>query len=165
MVEEYARYFGFPSFCLRGGCLTGSNHSRVELHGFLSHLVKCNLEGLLSRLVGYKGKQVRYNIYSHDVARSIEAFLGAPGVAEVYNLGDGRAKSCSILEAFQIAEQSSGKAQFSEYVDENRIVNHICYISDLNKMRVHYPGWDISISLDVTIAQIVGSWQAREVSV
>jgi CDP-paratose 2-epimerase len=162
MVQEYGRYFGIPSCCLRGGCLTGPNHSGVELHGFLSYLVKCNLEGRLYKVFGYKGKQVRDNIHSHDVARFIEAFLDAPRVAEVYNLGGGRANSCSILEAFSIAERHSGKAQVYEYVDENRIGDHICYISDLSKMRAHYPGWDISISLDDTIAQIVKSWSQRE---
>lgn len=162
MVQEYGRYFGIPSCCLRGGCLTGPNHSGVELHGFLSYLVKCNLEGRLYKVFGYKGKQVRDNIHSHDVARFIEAFLAAPRLAEVYNLGGGRANSCSIWEAFQIAEQHSGKAQVYEYVDENRIGDHICYFSDLSKMREHYPGWDISISLDDTIGQIVRSWQQRE---
>jgi CDP-paratose 2-epimerase len=121
------------------------------------------MEGRLYKVLGYKGKQVRDNIHSHDVARFIEAFLEAPRVAEVYNLGGGRANSCSIWEAFQIAEQHSGKAQIHAYVDENRIGDHICYISDLSKMRAHYPQWDISISLDDTIGQIVRSWQSREV--
>ena len=162
MVQEYGRYFGIPSCCLRGGCLTGPNHSGVELHGFLSYLVKCNLEGRLYKVFGYKGKQVRDNIHSHDVARFIESFINEPRVAEVYNLGGGRANSCSILEAFQIAEQHSGKAQVFDYMDENRIGDHICYISDLTKMREHYPQWNISISLNETIAQIVHNWQTRE---
>jgi CDP-paratose 2-epimerase len=162
MVQEYGRYFGIPSCCLRGGCLTGPNHSGVELHGFLSYLVKCNLEGRLYKVFGYKGKQVRDNIHSHDVARFIEAFLEAPRVAEVYNLGGGRENSCSIWEAFQIAEQHSGKTQVYEYVDENRIGDHICYISDLSKMRNHYPQWDISISLSETIDQIVRNWEKRD---
>jgi CDP-paratose 2-epimerase len=164
MVQEYGRYFGMPSCCLRGGCLTGPNHSGVELHGFLSYLVKCNLEERLYKVFGYKGKQVRDNIHSHDVARFIESFISAPRVAEVYNLGGGRANSCSIWEAFQIAEQHSGKAQVFEYVDENRIGDHICYISDLSKMREHYPQWDISISLNDTIGQIVRNWQTRDVT-
>jgi CDP-paratose 2-epimerase len=164
MVQEYGRYFGLPSCCLRGGCLTGPNHSGVELHGFLSYLVKCNLEGRLYKVFGYKGKQVRDNIHSHDVARFIEAFITEPRVAEVYNLGGGRANSCSIWEAFQIAEQHSGKTQVFEYVDENRIGDHICYISDLTKMREHYAQWDISISLDETIGQIVRHWQRWEAS-
>ena len=162
MVQEYGRYFNMPTCCLRGGCLTGPNHSGVELHGFLSYLVKCNLEGRLYKVFGYKGKQVRDNIHSQDVARFIDSFLAAPRVAEVYNLGGGRDNSCSIWEAFKIAESYSGKAQVYEYVDENRIGDHICYISDLSKMRNHYPQWDISITLDETIGQIVRSWQQRE---
>ena len=161
MVQEYGRYFNMPTCCLRGGCLTGPNHSGVELHGFLSYLVKCNLEGREYRVFGYKGKQVRDNIHSHDVARFIEEFIKAPRVAEVYNIGGGRANSCSILEAFAIAEKFSGRKQSHTYVEENRIGDHICYISDLTKMRAHYPGWDITISLEETIRQIVEAWRNR----
>lgn len=163
MVQEYGRYFSMPTCCLRGGCLTGPNHSGVELHGFLSYLVKCNLEGREYRIFGYKGKQVRDNIHSHDVARFIEEFIAAPRIAEVYNIGGGRNNSCSILEAFQITESFTGKEQVSTYVDENRIGDHICYISDLSKMRGHYPDWDITISLNETISQIVNAWHQRSV--
>ena len=113
-------------------------------------------------MFGYKGKQVRDNIHSHDVACFIEAFLEAPRTAEIYNLGGGRDNSCSILEAFKLVESHSGKAQQFEYVDENRIGDHICYISDLSKMREHYPEWLISISLNETIAQIVQHWRVRQ---
>lgn len=161
MVQEYGRYFGIPTCCLRGGCLTGPNHSGVELHGFLSYLVKCNLEGREYKVFGYKGKQVRDNIHSEDVARFMWAFFQAPRVAEVYNLGGGKANSCSILEAFKIAESFSGKPQIHTYVDENRIGDHICYYSDLTKMRQHYPNWDITISLEETVGQIVEAWLTR----
>ncbi|MFM7181632.1 MAG: NAD-dependent epimerase/dehydratase family protein [Verrucomicrobiales bacterium] len=161
MVQEYGRYFNMPTCCLRGGCLTGPNHSGVELHGFLSYLVKCNLEGREYRVFGYKGKQVRDNIHSHDVARFIEEFIRAPRVAEVYNIGGGRANSCSILEAFAIAEKFSGRKQSYTYVEENRIGDHICYISDLTKMRAHFPAWDITVSLEETIRQIVEAWKNR----
>jgi CDP-paratose 2-epimerase len=161
MVQEYGRYFGMPTCALRGGCLTGPNHSGVELHGFLSYLVKCNLEGREYRVYGYKGKQVRDNIHSEDVARFIWEFIKAPRAAEVYNLGGGKENSCSILEAFRIAESFSGKAQQFTYHEENRIGDHICYYSDLRKMRAHYPQWDITISLNETIRQIVESWQGR----
>jgi CDP-paratose 2-epimerase len=133
----------------------------VELHGFLSYLVKCNLEGTQYNIFGYKGKQVRDNIHSYDVARFIEAFIDNPRVAEVYNIGGGKDNSCSILEAFQLVERYSGKAMSYQYVDENRIGDHICYYSDLSKMRSHYPDWDISLSLDETIRQIVESWSER----
>jgi CDP-paratose 2-epimerase len=161
MVQEYGRYFSMPTCCLRGGCLTGPNHTGVELHGFLSYLVKCNLEGREYRIFGYKGKQVRDNIHSEDVARFIHAFYINPRCGEVYNLGGGKANSCSILEAFKLAEEFSGKAQVYTYVEENRIGDHICYYSDLAKMKQHYPGWDITKSLKQTIKEIVQSWQER----
>jgi CDP-paratose 2-epimerase len=161
LVQEYGRYFGMPTCCLRGGCLTGPNHSGVELHGFLSYLVKCNLEGREYRVFGYKGKQVRDNIHSHDVARFIEEFIKTPRVAEVYNIGGGRANSCSVLEAFSLAEEFSGKRQVFRYVEENRVGDHICYISNLAKMRSHYPAWDITVSLKETVRQIVEAAEGK----
>lgn len=155
MVQEYGRYFAIPTCCLRGGCLTGPNHSGVELHGFLSYLVKCNLEEREYKIFGYKGKQVRDNIHSTDVASFINAFIHTPRIAEVYNIGGGRANSCSIWEAFEMVERFSGNKQKYTYLEENRIGDHMCYISNLNKMREHYPLWDISISLAETIRQIV----------
>ncbi len=161
MVQEYGRYFNIPTCCLRGGCLTGPNHSGVELHGFLSYLVKCNLEGNEYKIFGYKGKQVRDNIHSLDVARFMAAFVSSPRVGEVYNLGGGKANSTSILEAFKIAEQFTGKTQIFTYLENNRSGDHICYYSDLRKMRTHYPQWDITQSLHETIRQIVEAWRNR----
>ena len=161
MVQEYGRYFGLPTCCLRGGCLTGPNHSAVELHGFLSFLVKRNLEGTEYRVYGYKGKQVRDNIHAVDVARFMAAFIAAPRAGEVYNLGGGKANSTSILEAFKLAEKHSGRPMRYTYVDEPRIGDHVCYYSDLTKMRAHYPGWDITLSLDETVRQIVEAWRTR----
>jgi CDP-paratose 2-epimerase len=161
MVQEYGRYFGLKTCCLRGGCLTGPNHSGVELHGFLSYLIKCNIEGRLYRVFGYKGKQVRDNIHSYDVARFIHAFWENPRCAEVYNLGGGRHNSCSILEAFEKIASLSGKPMNYEYVEENRTGDHICYISNLDKMRAHYPGWDITKSLDQIFEEIYQSWMQR----
>jgi CDP-paratose 2-epimerase len=162
MVQEYGRYFQMPTCCLRGGCLTGPNHSGVELHGFLSYLVKCNLEGREYRVFGYKGKQVRDNIHSLDVARFIAAFIESPRAGEVYNIGGGKANSTSILEAFKITEKITGRAQKFTYVDEARLGDHICYYSDLRKMRSHYPSWDITKSLEQTIREIVEAWQKRQ---
>ncbi len=162
MVQEYGRYFGLKSCCLRGGCLTGPNHSGVELHGFLSYLVKVNVEGGLYRVFGYKGKQVRDNIHSFDVAQFIEMFIAEPRCGEVYNLGGGRGNSCSILEAFANVEALTGKKMRWDYVDKNREGDHICYISDLSKMKKHYPGWDISTNLGQIFEEIVISWQDRD---
>ena len=163
MAQEYGRYFNMPTCCLRGGCLTGPNHSGVELHGFLSYLVKCNLEGREYRVFGYKGKQVRDNIHSQDVASFMSAFIESPRSAEVYNLGGGKSNSCSILEAFKIVEGYTGKQQIFTYVEENRIGDHICYYSDLRKMQRHYPGWRLVHSLSDTIGQIVRAWETRSV--
>ena len=161
MVQEYGRYFGMPTCCLRGGCLTGPNHSGVELHGFLSYLVKCNLEGREYRVFGYEGKQVRDNIHSYDVARFMHEFAKNPRSGEVYNLGGGKANSCSILEAFELVERLTGRPQRYSYVAENRKGDHICYYSDLRKMKAHYPAWDVSIGLEQTLRQIVEAWQLK----
>jgi len=161
LAQEYGRYFGMPTCCLRGGCLTGPNHTGVELHGFLSYLVKCNLEGREYRVFGYKGKQVRDNIHSVDVARFMHAFYLAPRSGEVYNIGGGKANSCSVLEAFALAEKWSGRPMQYTYVDQNRVGDHICYYSDLRKMREHYPAWDITRTLDQTVQEIVEGWRHR----
>jgi CDP-paratose 2-epimerase len=154
MVQEYGRYFGLKSCVLRGGCLTGPNHSGVELHGFLSYLIRCHLKSRLYKVYGYKGKQVRDNIHSFDVARFIHAFSEAPRSGEVYNIGGGRANSISILEAFERISALTGRRMEYEYLDEHREGDHICYISDLQKMRTHYPGWNISKNLDHIFVEI-----------
>ncbi len=161
VVQEYGRYFGMKTCCLRGGCLTGANHSGVELHGFLSYVVKCNLERNTYLIYGYKGKQVRDNIHSYDVATFIQAFYRNPRCAEVYNLGGGRENSCSILEAFTRIAEVSGRPMKSKYVETNREGDHICYISDLAKIRSHYPDWQITKKLDDIFLDLYQSWLAR----
>ena len=161
MVQEYGRYFDMYSCCLRGGCLTGPNHSGVELHGFLSYLVKCNLEEKQYTVFGYKGKQVRDNIHSYDVARFIEAFIDSPRQGEVYNLGGGKLNTCSILEAFALAESLSGKKMQYSYTEKNREGDHICYYSNLDKMKAHYPQWGITKDLKQTMEEIMASWSLK----
>ncbi len=161
MVQEYGRYFNMPTCCLRGGCLTGPEHSGVELHGFLSYLVKVNLTDNEYTVFGYKGKQVRDNIHSHDVARFAEAFISNPRTAEVYNCGGGRQNSCSILEAFARVEALTGKPMKWRYDDRAREGDHICYISNLAKMRSHYPDWDLTKSLDDIFSEVVEAWAIR----
>ena len=161
MVQEYGRYFKMPTCCLRGGCLTGPNHSGVELHGFLSYLIKCNVEGKQYQIYGYKGKQVRDNIHAEDVSRFIFEFWKTPRVAEVYNLGGGKENSCSIIEAFRMAEDATGCPTTWRYVDGNRIGDHMCYYSDLRKMKAHYPAWDITKPLSSIFREIAVSWTER----
>ena len=161
MVQEYGRYFNMPTCCLRCGCLTGPNHSGVELHGFLSYLLKCNLEGKKYTVYGYKGKQVRDNLHSLDVARFAYAFIQSPRSGEVYNLGGGRGNSCSILEAFAMAEAISGRSMVYDYLDKNREGDHICYISNLAKATAHYPEWSVTKNLAVIFEEIYQSWLQR----
>ncbi len=161
MVQEYGRYFNMKTCCLRGGCLTGPNHSGVELHGFLSYLIRCNLEEREYTIFGYKGKQVRDNIHAYDVARAIEIFYQHPQSGAVFNLGGGRGNTVSILEAFDRVSQLSGKPMRYKYVDQARAGDHICYISNLSHMRASLPGWDITRTLDDIFEEIVAGWEAR----
>lgn len=161
MVQEYGRYFDMPTCCLRGGCLTGPAHSGVELHGFLSYLVKCNLERRQYTVYGYKAKQVRDNIHALDVARFTEAFIAAPRAGAVYNIGGGKQNSVSMLEAFQKVEALTGTPMQWTYSEQNRIGDHICYYSDLRRIRSDYPGWNLSKNLDETLREIVEGWQRR----
>jgi len=161
MTQEYGRYYGLKTTCLRGGCLTGPNHSGVELHGFLSYLVKVQLTGKRYLIRGYKGKQVRDNIHSYDVARAIEAIYRDPGCARVYNIGGGRENSCSILEAFRLVEVLTGKAMQFDYSDSPRSGDHLCYITDLSALRAAYPKWGITRTLNDIVGELVDSWTKR----
>ena len=161
MVQEYGRYFDMPTCCLRGGCLTGPNHSGVELHGFLSYLVKCNMTGSKYTVYGYKGKQVRDNIHSLDVVRFIDLFLKRPKSGAVYNLGGGKDNTVSVLEAFDLVRSITGKTSRWEYSERHRSGDHICYYSDLTHMRNDYPDWDITKPLKPTLEEIVENWDRR----
>lgn len=161
LVQEYGRYFGMPTCCLRGGCLTGPNHSGVKLHGFLSFLVRSHLEKTPFTIFGYKGKQVRDNIHSHDVAAFVEAFVNKPRCGEVYNIGGGRANSCSVIEAMEAIGGLTGDAVSHKYDENHRAGDHICYYSDLGKIRRHYPKWELTISLEQIYRQIIESWRTR----
>ena len=131
------------------------------MHGFLSHLIRCNLEEREYTIFGYKGKQVRDNIHAVDVARCIEAFYAYPRSAAVFNLGGGRANSISILEAFDRISQLTGKPIRYRYVDEARSGDHICYISDLSRLRQSFPDWKITKSLDDIFEEMVAGWERR----
>jgi CDP-paratose 2-epimerase len=154
MVQEYGRYFGIPTVCYRGGCLTGPNHSGAELHGFLAYLARAVREDRTYRIYGYGGKQVRDNIHAHDVCSAMLAFYEAPRIAAVYNLGGGRANSISVLEAIGRLEELAGRRLRTEYVDQPRVGDHVCYISDLRRLRADYPGWSITRSLDDILGEL-----------
>jgi CDP-paratose 2-epimerase len=152
LVQEYGRYFGMPTVCLRGGCLTGPNHSGAELHGFLAYLARAVRDGIPYRVYGHKAKQVRDNIHSYDVCTAIAAFAERPQPAAVYNLGGGRANSISMLEAIGRFEELFDRNLGWEYVEEPRRGDHICYISDLTRLRTDYPEWEVSVDLEAILA-------------
>jgi CDP-paratose 2-epimerase len=161
MVQEYGRYFNMPTCALRGGCLTGPNHSGVELHGFLSYLVKCNLEGREYKVFGYKGKQVRDNIHSLDVARFMAAYVESPAPARFTIWAEARPTARPSSKPSRSQRNSLARNRSSPTWTRTASGDHICYYSDLRKMRAHYPSWDITQSLEETIRQIVEAWQRR----
>src|SRR5437588_8922348 len=157
LVQEYGRYFGMPTACFRGGCLTGPAHAGAELHGFLAYIARAIREGRTYRIFGYKGKQVRDNIHSYDVCTAIMAFCERPVPGAVYNLGGGRSNSISVLEAIERFEDLLGRTLEREYIDEPRRGDHICYISDLGRLRSDFPEWEVTISLDEILRQLAES--------
>jgi len=154
LVQEYGKYFGLKTAVFRGGCLTGPNHSGTQLHGFLAYLIKCIATGREYTIFGYKGKQVRDNIHSHDLVSMFWEVVQNPRCGEVYNAGGGRFSNCSMSEAIAVSEKILGKKAVTKYVDENRIGDHIWYISDLTKFQSHYPNWKQQYSIEMIIEEI-----------
>lgn len=161
LVQEYGRYFGMNTGIFRGGCLTGGGHSGTELHGFLSYLMLCCLEGRRYTIFGYKGKQVRDNIHSRDLVNMLWHFHLNPRPGEVYNAGGSRHSNASMLEAIELCEQISGKKLDYIYDETNRIGDHIWYISDVSKFKKHYPNWDYQYGLNDIISEIYTGWTTR----
>jgi len=157
LVQEYGRYFKIPTVCLRGGCLTGENHSGVELHGFLNYMIKCYKSDNVYKIYGYKGKQVRDNIHSSDVVNFMQLFINNPQIAAVYNIGGSKSNSCSIIECISMLEHIGRKKFNCEYVDENRKGDHICYYSDLTKLKNDYPQFKITKNLEYITEQILNN--------
>jgi CDP-paratose 2-epimerase len=157
MCQEFGKYFGMPVGVFRGGCLTGPQHSAVELHGYLGYIVKCAVQGKPYTIYGYQGKQVRDQIHAHDVASLFLAFNDSPRCGEVYNLGGGRVNSLSILETIGMLRDMGFDLQYT-YSDQNRIGDHICYISDLRKLASHFPSWQICRRLPAMMEEIVARY-------
>jgi CDP-paratose 2-epimerase len=154
LVQEYGRYFGMKTGTFRGGCLTGPNHSGAKLHGFLSYLMKCAITGDQYTIYGYKGKQVRDNIHSYDLVNMFWHFYLQPRPGEVYNAGGGRHSNCSMLEAIAICESITGNKMNYIYSEDNRIGDHIWWISDVYRFKTHYPGWNWKYDLTDILTQI-----------
>jgi CDP-paratose 2-epimerase len=154
LVQEYGRYFGMKTACFRGGCLTGPGHSGAELHGFLSYLVKCAVLDRPYTVFGYKGKQVRDNIHSHDLVSAFWHFSQAPRSGEVYNIGGGPASNCSMLEAIAAVERLTGRPLKWSYDETNRSGDHIWWISDIRKFQGHYPEWRLTYTFERLVREI-----------
>ena len=159
LVQEYGRYFDMKTASFRGGCLTGPCHSGAELHGFLAYLMKCTINSKLYTIYGYKGKQVRDNIHSYDLVNAFYHFYLNPRCGEVYNIGGSRHSNCSMLEAITICEELTSKKLNYTYTDKNRSGDHIWYISNVNKFKLHYPNWEYKYNIqdilqDIYIAQV-----------
>ena len=152
--------FGIPTCCLRGGCLTGPQHAAVELHGYLAYIVRCAVLGRPYRVLGYKGKQVRDQIHCRDIANLFLEFYRHPLQGEAYNLGGGRANSLSILETVGMLEQMGHRLDYT-YEETNRVGDHICYISDLTKLRAHFPNWKMEYDLNRIVEEIVQACHHR----
>lgn len=161
LVQEYGRYFGMKTGVFRGGCLTGPNHSGAMLHGFLAYLMKCAVTGESYTILGYKGKQVRDNIHSFDLITAFDHFFQNPRCGEVYNIGGGRMNNCSMLEAITACEKITGGKLKWVYSEQNRIGDHIWYISSLSKFQAHYPAWRQRYTLEETLQQIFENNAAR----
>ncbi|MDP0491450.1 MAG: NAD-dependent epimerase/dehydratase family protein [Verrucomicrobiota bacterium JB023] len=154
MVQEYGRYFGMKTAAFRGGCLTGPAHAGAELHGFLAYLMKCIVQKRPYRIFGYKGKQVRDNIHSHDLVSAFLHFYQNPRSGEVYNIGGSRHSNCSMMEAIRKGEELSGNKLDFTYVEDNRIGDHIWYVSDVRKFQSHYPDWQYEYDIDAILQEI-----------
>jgi CDP-paratose 2-epimerase len=168
LVQEYGRYFGLRTACFRGGCLTGPNHSGTKLHGFLAYLIKCAVIGTPYTVYGYKGKQVRDNIHSQDLIHAFYEFFKAPRVGEVYNMGGGRYSNCSMLEAIAICQEIIGKEMHWTYSEQNRIGDHIWWVSDNGKFANHYPNWKLEYNVAEILQEIYNfnheRWQKEALS-
>jgi CDP-paratose 2-epimerase len=154
LVQEYGRYFQLRTGVFRGGCLTGPNHSGTAMHGFLAYLMQCVISGSPYTVYGYKGKQVRDNIHSHDLVSAFYQFYLRPRCGEVYNIGGSRYSNCSMREAIALCEQMAGKKLNSQYREENRSGDHIWYISDVRKFQSHYPDWAYSYDIEAILRDI-----------
>jgi CDP-paratose 2-epimerase len=161
IVQEYGRYFGMKTVAFRGGCLTGPGHSGAELHGFLSYLMKCAMTGREYRIFGYKGKQVRDNIHSQDLVEAFHQFFRNPRVAEVYNIGGSRHSNCSMQEAITLCETIAGKKMHCTYVEDNRIGDHIWWISDVRRFQSHYPAWRYAYDIQRILEEIYHGFEGR----
>jgi len=160
-VQEYGRNLGMKTTVLRGGCLTGPNHSAVEAHGFLSFLVLSAIRKKSYKIIGFKGKQVRDNLHVEDIAKLVECVIESPNQGEVFNLGGGYNNSTSIIEA-----AAKLKKDYKLNLDvieqpETRTGDHRVYYTSNRKLHSRYPNWKVERDLDSIFSDLVSEWQTR----
>jgi CDP-paratose 2-epimerase len=158
IVQEYGKNERLKTVSFRAGCITGPNHSGAKLHGFLSYLVKSSLVKKTYSIFGYKGKQVRDNIHSHDLVECFWNYFKKPRIGEVYNIGGGRTSNCSIIEALNLVELTTNTKIKKNYYKANRIGDHIWYVSDTKKFRKHYPNWKQKYNTKKIIEELIYSF-------
>jgi len=161
MTQEYGRYFGMKTGVFRGGCLTGPAHSGAELHGFLAYLVKCVVTGKPYTIFGYKGKQVRDNIHSHDLVNAFWHYFQKPKAGAVYNMGGSRHSNCSMLEAIQMTEELAGRKLTYTLSDQARSGDHIWWVSDIRSFQKDYPAWSYKYDQKMILQEIVAATRER----
>lgn len=161
LVQEYGRYFAMNTACFRGGCLTGGGHSGSQLHGFLAYLMKCTVTGSPYTIFGYKGKQVRDNIHSYDLVNALWQYASDPKPARVYNIGGSRFANCSMIEAIQMCEQIAGRSLEYSYSDQNRVGDHIWWISDISAFQKDYPNYALRFDVRSTLQDIHDAGKSR----
>ena len=159
IVQEYGKNAGLKTVCFRAGCITGPNHSGAKLHGFLSFLVKASMQNKKYSLIGYKGKQVRDNIHSHDLVSCFWEYYKKPRIGEIYNTGGGRYSNCSIIEALDLVQKISGIKIEKKFLKQNRIGDHIWYVSSMKKFKKHYPKWKQVYSTKKIINELIKNFK------
>ena len=155
MVQEYGKYFEMNTVSFRGGCLTGPAHSGAELHGFLAYLVLCAVNNKPYSIFGYKGKQVRDNIHSKDLINAFWEFHQNPKQGEVYNIGGSRFANVSMIEAINLIKDISGHELNYTLLNDNRIGDHIWYVSDVRKFQKDYPNFKFEYDIRKTLSEMI----------
>ena len=123
--------------------------------------MKCAITKNHYTIFGYKGKQVRDNIHSYDLVNMFYHFYQNPRSGEVYNAGGSRFSNCSMIEGIEICETITGNKMNFSYSEDNRIGDHIWYISDIRKFQSHFPEWNYLYNLKDILAQIYHGLTSR----
>ena len=165
MVQEYGHYFGMPTVCFRGGCLTGPSHAGAKLHGFLSYLMQCTVTGepvhdlRLRRQAG--ARQHSFRRRRQGVRRFSPRIRNAP--RSTTSAAGARAMSrCSRRS--RCASGSPAASSTTSSPIEARIGDHRWYISDFSDFERDYPEFKLEYGIEAVLREIhdvnVDQWAA-----